>query len=303
MSTKHRIRRLCVVVSMGFATTLHFNDEAAAQKKPADSTRVQLEQKIRLASTLLSDSPAALRITRSGNQQAAAHLDEGRLHHALAEDLLAQSDLDGARLAVDNALHHLGMARRLVPDASTRQAAALQRHTQYLDSIERLIEAWRSRAGTQPTSDTTDIMAALGLVGNARQLAQNGRYEEANQTLAQTEGLVLAGLNRTLQADTLDYTVRPSSPQEEFQHELARYRGFAELVPLATHELKPRSDALALVDRYNQTGNALQVQALAQLQQGNTRQALVHIRNATLYAQRALRAAGLVTPAVTGFSP
>jgi tetratricopeptide (TPR) repeat protein len=303
MNTQFGARQGRAMVVMVIAISLLFNDGAVAQKPPAESTRVQLEQKIRLTSTLLSDSPTALRITRSGNQQAVTHLDEGRVHHALAEDLLARSDLDGARRAVDNALHHLGMARRLVPDASARQAAALQRHTQYLDSIERLIEAWRNRVGAQSPNDTTDITAAIGLVGTARQLAQNGRYEEANQTLARAEGVVLTGLNRALQAGTLDYTLRPSSPQEEFQHELARYRGFSELVPLAMHELKPRSDALTRIERYNQTSNALQAQALAQFQQGNTRQALVHIRNATLYAQRALQAAGLVTPPVTGSSP
>lgn len=303
MNIRRSALRRWAIATLVAATTLFPSHGAMAQKPPAENTRVQLEQKILLTSKLLSDSPAALRITRSGNHQAVAHLDEGRLHHARAEDLLARSDLEGARRAVDSALHHLGMARRMVPDTSIRQAAALQRHTQYMESVERLIEAWRNRVGAQSPNDTTDITAAIGLVGTARQLAQNGRYEEANQTLTQAEGIVLAGLNRTLQAGTLDYTVRPSNPQEEFQHELARYHGFAELVPLATRELNPRPDALKRIERYSKTGNALQAQALAQFQQGNTHQALVHIRNASLNAQRALRVAGLVTPPPTGTSP
>jgi tetratricopeptide (TPR) repeat protein len=268
-----------------------------------EGMRVQLAQKIRLTSTLISDSPAAQRVARSGNPQAVAHLDEGRVHHALAEELLARGDLVGARRAVADALHHLGLARRMAPDAPARQAAAKQRYEQYVESVERLVDALRIRAAAQSPSDAHDQTAAIGLVGGARQLAQSGRYDEANQTLAQAEAHVLSGLNRSLAGATLDYTERPASSADEFQYEVARYRGFAELLPLAVRELKPRPKALAQIERYDQTSSTLQARAIQQFQQGDTRQALVNIRNATLHIQRALRAAGLVEPQPTGSLP
>lgn len=93
-----------------------------------DAQRLQLEQKLKLVAKLVSDSPSAQRIATSGNAEAVAHLDEGRVHQALAADLLAKGDLAGARQAADHALHHLGMARRSVPDAPARREAARQRH-------------------------------------------------------------------------------------------------------------------------------------------------------------------------------
>jgi tetratricopeptide (TPR) repeat protein len=285
------------------ATTLWLLAATPVQAGDDAALRLQLEQKIRLVSTLISDSPAAQRITSSGNPQAMAHLDEGRVHHAVAADLLARGDLPGARKAIDDALQHLSLARRMVPDAPARQAAARQRYGQLLASLERLMDAWRARAGILANDDGQDHAAAQGLVGLARQQAQENRFDEANQSLAQAERHVLAGMNRTLHATTLDYTLRSTSPAEEFQNELARHRGFVDLLPLAVRDLQPRAEALALIERYGETSRTLETQALAQFQAGDTTQALESLRSATQYLQRALSAAGLAAPPPIGITP
>jgi tetratricopeptide (TPR) repeat protein len=272
----------------------------SARAAEDEAARAQLEQKLKLVARLVSDSPSAQRIATSGNAEAVAHLDEGRVHHALAAELLAKGDLAGARKAADHALHHLSMARRSVPDAPARREAARHRHDQLLASVERLVEALRARARD---GDASELTAAIGLISVARQQAQEGRYDEANQALAQAERHVLTGMTRTLAATTLDYTVRTGSPLEEFQNELARHKGLAELVPLAVRDLRPRPDAVALIERYSETSTQLHGQALQQFQAGNIPQALTHLRNATLYVQRALLAAGLVAPQPTGNPP
>ena len=274
---------------------------AAAADDPGQ--RAQVEQKIRLASRLIMDSPAAQRITGSGNLQALANLNEGRVHHALAQESLARGDLAGASRQADEALRQVGLARRLVPDAAARQAAARQRHEELRSGIERLIDAWRARVEPNGQADSGDLTAALGLVGTARQQAREGRYEEANQQLLQAEGYVLAGMNRTLHAATLDYTVRPAGAAEEFQNELTRHQALADLLPLAIRELKPHSNALALVERYAGTSRNLQALAVQQALSGHASLALDHIRDATIYMQRALLAAGLVAPQPTGNPP
>lgn len=282
------------------AALLAGSAQAQAQAQDEGTQRTQAEQRVKLVGTLLADSRRSQRITASGSHEAIAHLDEGRVHHALAMELMAKGDFAGARKAADDAIKHLGQASRHVPDAPARREAARARHEQLLPSVERLLESLRARAGQ---AESADITAALGLVGTARQQAQEGRYEEANQTLAQAERHVLDGMNRTLGATTLDYTVRAATPVEEFQFELARHRGLAELIPLAVRDLQPKGDALALIERYGESRNALYGQALQQFQSGEVVQALAHLRNATLFVQRALLAAGLVAPQPTGNSP
>lgn len=266
--------------------------------------RTQVEHKIRLADTLGADTSTLQRIAASADPQARAHLDEARVHHAVALERLASGDLAGAQQAVDDALRHIGLARRLVPDAPTRQAAARQRHEQLLASVERLLESWQSHLGTASRSDDAkDLTAALGLVADARDLGRAARFDEANRSLALAERHVLDGMNRLLHAGTLDYTPRPAGPADEFQHELARHGSLSELVPLAVKELRPGATALALIERYAETSRTLRAQAVVQLQSGEPRQALEHIRNASSYLERALAAAGLVAPPPTGTAP
>lgn len=294
-------RRAGPACTLATALVLGLPPALAADNEPLQ--RQQLEQRIKLTASLMADSPAAQRIDTSGNADAVGHLNEGRLHHALAVDLLSKGDHAGARRAVDEALKHLGMARRLVPDAQARQTQMRQRHEQLLGSVERLLDAWRARGAGQPGPDGADMASAMGLVDSARGHAQAGRWDEANQVLAQAERVVLNGMNRSLHATTLDYTVRPTSVAEAYQLELARHKGFVELLPLAVRDLKPHAEAMSLIERYSETSNTLQAQALLQAQAGKPEEALPLIRNATLYIQRALLAAGLVSPLPTGTTP
>jgi hypothetical protein len=265
----------------------------------ADDARVQVEQRIRLSAGLIADSPTAQRIAASGHVQALAHLEESRVHQALAEEALKGGDLVAARREVDHALRHVGQARRLVPDAAARLAAERQRHPALLAHVERLIEAWRARA-VADRAEAPGLVDALGRVQAARSLGEQGRFDEANAGLLAAERLVLGGLAPLLNAREIDYTARAATPGEAVQLELARHQSLADLVPLALRELQPRADALALVERYGDTSRTLRAQAQQKLAEGDTTLALEHIRNALLYLQRAFNAAGLAMPSPTG---
>jgi hypothetical protein len=277
---------------------------AATRLDDDDALRRQVEQRLQLVARMIGDTASVQRIQSSGNTQAQTNYEEARVHHSAALDFMAHNDLSQARRSADEALRHIGTARRLAPDAPTRQAAARQRHDQLLASLDRLVAAWRRRAdaaGTAPPAkDSERLTATLGLMASAAHLAADKRYDEASNLLMQAERHVLEGMNGLLQSTTLDYSNRPSTPVEELDQELARHRGLADLVPLAISDLKPRVEALALIERYNETSTTLRTQALQQQQAGDLTQALVHIRNATMYVQRALQAAGLVVPQAIG---
>jgi hypothetical protein len=268
----------------------------------AEDSRAQLEQRIRLASRLIDDASTAQRIAGSGHAQAQSYFDIGRLHHAMAEDAMQRGDLGAARRAVDEALRHVGLARRLVPDAPARQAASRRRAEQMQDNLERLTDGWPGRHDRDGVMDG-DLHAALGLMATARYFAEAGRHEEAVHTLRTAEHHVLAGMRQVLQSREIDYTQRAGTPEQEFQLELQRHQGLADLVPLAVNELKPRADAAALIERYGETSRTLRVQAQQQAQTGDTAGALAHIHNAILFVQRALQAAGVALPQPVGGRP
>ena len=259
-----------------------------------DPQRLQVEQRVRLTARLIADSRTAQRIVSSGDREAIGHLDEGRVHHSLAEDRLARGDLSGARKAVDDAMRHIGMARRMVPDASARLDAARARHDQLAPSVERLLEAWRGRG---VSAGDPGLLQADAEIAAARLAQQEGRYEDANRRLAVAERHILDGVNALLHAATLDYTARATTPAEALALELAQHQSLAELIPIALADLRPAPPAVALIERYQDASLGLRAQALQSRQHGDTAQALVHIRSATLNLQRALAAAGVITPA------
>ncbi len=276
---------------------------AGAAAAADDGTlRSQLEQRLRLTAQLLGDSTSVQRIAGSGNMSAVSHLEQSRVHHALAQDLLARGELAEARRAADEALRLLAAARRSVPDAPARQAAARQRHEQLLAHIDRMVESWRTRASPGELDDG-DMFAAMALVHTARGFGEQGRFLEGRLTLETAERHLLVGMNRLLHQRTLDYTARAANPLEEFQIELQRHGALADLVPLAIAELRPRAEALALIERHAQSSQALRSQAMQRFQAGEALQALADIRTAQSFVQRALGAAGLTVPAATGTSP
>jgi hypothetical protein len=266
----------------------------------ADDARSQAEQRVRLAARLLADSPAAQRIQASGHTAAISHLDEGRLHLSVAEQALQAGDHARARQSADESLQHLGMARRLVPDQPLRQQALRQRYEQQLASVERLVEVWRQRADGR---DGNALLDAIGTVGLARRLGEQQRYDDSLRALAAVEQQLVTGLARVFPSRELDYTPRSSDAAGAFGDEMASYAVLSELVPLAVRELSPRADARALIERYLQSAQALHAQAQKRFETGQSEAALATLRSATLYLQRALSAAGVVTPLPTGPSP
>ncbi len=262
-----------------------------------DDARTQAEQRVRLASRLIADSPAAQRIQASGNATAISHLDEGRLHLSAAEEALKAGDPAKARKSADESLQHLGMARRLVPDQPSRQQALRARHEQQLATVERLVEAWRVRAGANALSNTDSaLLDATSLVGQARQLGQEQRFDDSLRTLGAAEQRLLAGFSRVFPSRELDYTARGTDPVEAFHDEMAGYSALSELIPVAVRELAPRADAQVLIARYVQSAQALHQQAQQRFEAGDRTSALATLRSAVLYVQRALAAAGVVTP-------
>jgi len=277
---------------------------AAATSIAADDARTQAEQRIALVSRLVADSPAAQRISTSGQSAAISHHDESKLHLARAQDAFKAGDYALARRAADEALMHLGHARRMVPDAPTRQQGLRFRAEQQQEALERLLEAWRARAAAAGATGDNDLLDATGLIGNARTLVQNGRHEEALQQLGAAQERLVRGMGRSYASTReVDYTARAATPAEAFHVELAQYGAMADLLPVAVAQLRPRADALALIERYRQSATALHGQAHRSYERGDSSAALASLRSAELYLQRALSAAGVVTPLPTDEKP
>lgn len=291
MTYKHsdafRCRRIAVLASMLLSATAPAQDAGA---------RRAVEQKIEFVRQLAFDSPAARRIAASDNVAAKRHFEEGKTLLGRAGEAMKAGELAAAEQAANEAIWSLGRARQLVPDDVNRSIAERVRNHQLMQSAERIVPTFRMHLAHAGRTDSPDLNAALGLIDEARSLAAAERLSDANRILLQAERHLLIGLNRVIGDKTLVYTAHFDSPAGEFDYELERHRSLMELVPLAMDELKPGQDARTLIRRFVERSNALRAQAVAQAGSRQHEAALVSVREATNFLQRALTAAGLVMP-------
>jgi hypothetical protein len=278
---------------------------ALAQPAAAPDRRA-LEQKEALVRRLVLDSPAEQRIAASGNAEAKLQLERARALHARAKALADAGDLREADVELNAAMWAIGKARQLVPDTMARVVEQRVRYASLLRTVDTLAGSYerhlaRSRGLPRGSAASDAILeAARARIEEGKSLANSEHVAEAAAALQKAERELMGGLSRVLGSSTLDYSQRFETQSEEYAWELERNRAYRDLVPLALEELKPRKEALALVDRYL-ASNAKHV-STAQDHAAAKRfgPAIDTLRTGTTYLQAALSAAGLVIPKDAG---
>lgn len=276
---------------------------AAASEASSDaSLQSALENKTRLVKLLFAQSPAVLRIPESGNAQA-----KKRLADAQALSAKAGAEADAGRVAqavkmLDQAIVEIAAAARLVPDPAQLAAQERARYTSLNETVRTFLTLHKSVADkmaarkVQNSGGSLDLAKVNGLVGKADGLAGSGNHKDANIALNEAYRSVVGSLNSMLMSATIVYDKKFDTPAEEFQHELARNRGYEELVPLAVAQLNPARENAQLSERYVQQSRDLREAAQKQAAGGDYAAALKTIQDATGHLQRSLRIAGVIVP-------
>ncbi len=275
---------------------------ALAQAAADGPSRRAVEQKEALVRRLVTDSPAEQRIAASGNAEAKAQFDRAREQHARAVALVASGSLKEAEAELNAAMWAVGKARQLVPDAASRAVADRVRYAALQRTVEGLAASYesnlaRSRGQARGTAASDDrLSAARARLDEARGLAASEHLAQAIGTLEKAERELLRALSSILGSTEIRYAAKFDTPADEYAWELDRNRSFADLVPVAIAELKPRREAVALVDRYVGENRRHLDAAAAHATERQYARALDAVRAGTHSLQAALAAAGLATP-------
>lgn len=277
----------------------------AGYAQPAEPARAPLrapvtaevvDQKIAMIDKVLNRSPVAARVLKSQNEQARRHFTNARELVAHAQSLAGAGQLRGADALLNEAIWEVSRAQQLVPDQGSQQAGERARYAQLEDSVialQRTALIALPPLGSRNAESGERTARANALVEQAVALARSDRYIEANRLLDQALVLLLRDASVRLAGHTIVYDHRFANRREEFDFELARFRSFERLVPLAVLEFRPAAEALALVDRHVSQARELRERAEAQA----SRDALAAIRDVvegTEALRRALNATGLV---------
>lgn len=267
-----------------------------AQADEAQRRRV-IEQKAALVQRVLEESTIARRVAAGGSDAAREQLARAAERHRRALALATEGRFAASEAAIDEAMVCIARARQFAPDPAQAGAELRARFEALLESTQSMLAAARRQARTK-----SSVVAAAALergaefVAAAVRMAGETRIEQAYRTLLQAERALLEALPSLLGTTTLDYALRFDSPRDELRYETERYDSFRRLVPIALAQLRPVPEKLQQVDQHLLRATRLHESAAAESERGGVAAALDAQREATMWLQRALNAAGLVVP-------
>ncbi|KAF0192436.1 MAG: hypothetical protein FD165_1061 [Gammaproteobacteria bacterium] len=287
------------VVSEGEKVTLeHKPGSASAVARPAEVSEADVKQKIAYAK-MLTMSQSAKRVADSGHAEARAMMEQAKADLAASESALKGGNNSAAMESAMKAIDDANAAVGLVPkeggdgvDHRIRYAELLGNLRNYKESYLQQYER-KTKSKRSDSSSDLDPKTIQKMEDDAIALSTDGKYKEAADTLEKAQSMVTSALSQAFQGEAVVYDQKFKTPAEEYQFEVARYKGFADLVPLALEQKQPAENVVQLINTFVEKGKKIAGEAAGYAKKGDYETAIIGMQEATNQMQRALMTAGV----------
>lgn len=301
---------MMVGASAAVEAPAHAEGAASASRPAAGQTAGDaFANKVRLVKLLLEQSPSLQRIPASDNAKAKETLAQARARYDEAVGESAAGHAEVARKLLDEALRLIVAASHLEPNAVAVAARERARYLEMRESIgnfqglhKNMMARMLAKNPKTPPPEL-DRASIARLMNEAAVQEAEGKLREANALLTSAYMIVVQTLNTMLKAETLTYDLKFNTPAEEFQYEMARYRSYEELIPIALAQLQPTRETGKLSETLVQKSHGLRDQAQQQADGGDHRAALKSLQEADAQLQSALRVVGVAVPSMQESKP
>lgn len=273
---------------------------ALAEDAVAQPSREEIQQKLQLVKMLLAQSTTLERAARSDNAQVKMPAEVARTLYTRANDAFSAGNLVWAGAFLDEAISLMEDAARLSEDPLQVETGDRARYAELLDDVRAFqatyLDARKGLSVMDAREYDRQAEPTRGMIEQAQAMVRDGRYKEACDQVEKVHAVYIAVLNKLFGSTALVYDLKFKSDAEEFDYELARYRGYEELLPIARTQLKPDSGTLQLSDRFAEESRAARSNAQREAAHGDYKLAIGILQGATKRLQTALRTIGLETP-------
>lgn len=272
----------------------------ALAQDTAPPSRAEVQQKMQMVKMLLANSPVLERAARSGNTPVKRPAEVARTLYTRASDAFTGNNLVWASAFLDEAISLMEDAARLAEDPDQVETGERARYAELLDDVRAFqatyLDARKGLAAKDAREYDRQVESTHAMVERAQGMVRDSRYKEACAQLEEVHSVYISVLNKLYGSTALVYDAKFKSASEEFAYELARYRGYEELVPLARAQFHPDPGMSQLSERYVQESRAALDNAQKQAASGDHQTAIATLQGATKRLQTALRTIGLETP-------
>lgn len=265
-------------------------DEAAAAQRELLQRRAAVEQKLKLADSMLFRSTGARRVAASDNGEALRLLAEARASFADSRAALEAGNLGAADELAAEALRKVGVAMRLVPEGGGDAEQMRARYARVLNAVQTFQASQIQSAGGASVAPA-EMDRLRELVRQAQDQAEKADYAEAARTMDQGAELILKSAPRLMAARG----GAPRSGAAALEVTSARYQNYEDLVAIAAlrANIAPERarDLRSALDRARALNIRAQDLSLSQRQD----EAISAAQEAIAVLQEALRAVGVIS--------
>lgn len=269
---------------------------APPARAQAAVTQQQVDQKIQFADMFIHRSDTAKRIEGSGNSEALALHESSRSRFASAKEAYARASYEESLGLVDEAMRLMSDAARILPKESQMEGQRqrfedLLRGTRdYETSYKRNYDQIVAKKGGVKSIDLEAIHLAID---QAQTLAKDGQYPQAIGILNEAQATLTTALAQLLAEESLTYELTFATPKDEYEHELSRYLGYEELIPLAIEQRQPPKETADMMNKLIDRAREIKGLSEPEAAKGNYQEAILMLQGASDHIERALRLIGV----------
>lgn len=273
---------------------------ASGADKPSSKEVVQ--QKLQLVKMMMTQSAAIDRATHSNDPAIKQKAENLLALYGKAHSALEAGDTAGAEKMLDEVMRNVTEIARQVPDPLQIEKDQRARIDELMESVGGVQITYKEMRDNLPSNSkhmsviNSNMKRNLNLIEQAQTLADKKRYKEAIDLLEKgyTEGV--ADLNKLMGSQVSTYELKFKTPEDEYDHEVASYKSYEDLIPVAHTELKPSENVIKLSERFVQESREVRDTASKQAAKGDHKTAITTMQEATKRLKTALRTLGLMVP-------
>ena len=257
----------------------------------------ELKQKINFLEISINKSDSAKRIAASNNAEAKAKLKDAQGILTVGKSAFDSDNLQLAKTKIDEAYGLMTEAARLVPSEFMQKKAknnfdeAVQGvkglETSYVQSYEAIVK------GGGKKIEKLDSDKIHRMIGSARALFEEGKYDKANEIISDAKGEISSALANMFTHTTTSYDTIFSLLEQEYTFELAHFSSHEKELLQVIEQMHPSPAEITLMESQIKIGKEKRDQAIADAKQQNFAGALEKIKNATGLLEAALKSAGV----------
>ena len=268
-----------------------------AKKSSTEVSKADVNQKIMFANMLLT-SKNSKSVASSNISEAIEMQKKAKQSLESAKSQLKAGDNAKAYKNAENAIALLKKSTKLVPNES-QIAHMKERNKELLVSVKDFEASHKEnyeRVAKKQGKDAAvdyDKAKVKSLKSSAAELANKGDYGQANKNLQEAQHLITTAIHKMLDKQTIVYDLNFESAEEEYEYELKRFEGYAELIPIAVEQKKPAAGAKKLMESFVEKGKNLRDRAINKAKEGDFPTAIAMLQDATKDVRRGLRMIGV----------